>query len=152
MKKVFLVVTLVFLFSCKNPKKNIQNTPTPVEKTAKTQIKKSKKGYKLMTSYCYSCHSPNTTSHNEIIAPPMIAVKTRYKKQYESKKEFVNAITNWVQNADKENALMLGAVNKFNVMPKLPFPTKQLEEISGYIYNNEIEKPKWFDEHVKEKH
>jgi hypothetical protein len=147
MKKLIIIISLFSIIACKDTKKTNDYKSIPTAKITETETQPVHKGYKLMKSYCYSCHNPNTTSHDAIIAPPMIAIKTRYKKEYKTKKQFIDAISNWVQNADKKDALMLGAVEKFNVMPKLPFPTKQLNEIADYVYDNEIETPKWFSNH-----
>ena len=46
----------------------------------------------LFKQKCYACHSVTTKSHDEIIAPPMIAVKKRYSMQFYNKDVFVNDI------------------------------------------------------------
>ena len=106
----------------------------------------------LVTNNCYSCHSPSSTSHDEIIAPPMIAVKTRYLKEYNSEKDFVDAIVSYAKNPSKLKALMKGAVNKFGVMPQQNFSKKDLQKIAKYIYSNPIHEPEWFKEHFKQEH
>jgi len=75
----------------------------------------------LFKQKCYACHSVITKSHDEIIAPPMIAVKKRYSMQYDNKEDFVNAIVAYASNPKAENALMIGAVNQFKAMPKQAF-------------------------------
>lgn len=106
----------------------------------------------LVTNNCYSCHSPSSTSHDEIIAPPMIAVKTRYLKEYNSEKDFVDAIVSYAKNPSKLKALMKGAVNKFGVMPQQNFSNKDLQKIAKYIYNNPIKEPEWFKGHFGKEH
>ena len=109
-------------------------------------------GLKLLQQKCYACHSVITKSHNEIIAPPMIAVKKRYSMQYDDKEDFVNAIVAYASDPKAENALMPGAIDKFKPMPKQAFEEKDLRKIATYIYENQIETPVWFEEHFQQNH
>ena len=86
------------------------------------------------------------------LSPHLAAVKWRYSKQYSTKKEFTNALVDWVQNPDEEKALMRGAVNKFKVMPKMDLGSEVLRKIGDYIYDNKPEQPEWFEAHFNEKH
>lgn len=109
-------------------------------------------GLVLLQQKCYACHSITSKSHDEIIAPPMVAVKRRYIMSYASEDEFVNALTKWVLNPEKENALMRGAVQNFNVMPKQPFNKEEIIKIAQFMYNNTLETPSWFQAHFNEEH
>ena len=44
---------------------------------------------------------------------------------------------------------MRGAVNRFGVMPKQLFPEETIKQIADYMFDNTLEKPKWFQEHFK---
>ena len=112
----------------------------------------SQEGLVLLQQKCYACHSITSKSHDEIIAPPMVAVKRRYKMSYTSEEEFVNALTEWVLDPKKENALMRGAVQNFNVMPKQPFNKEEIIKIAQYMYNNTLETPTWFEAHFNDEH
>lgn len=150
MKPIILMqsIILFFFIGC-NEKK--QDTSVKIaEANISAQIQSD--GYTLLKNNCYACHSVTTKSHEEIIAPPMIAIKRRYKMNYNTKEEFVNAITNWALNPTKEHALMRGAVMQFNVMPKQPFIKDDLIKIADYMYDNELEKPEWFQNHFNEQH
>ncbi len=107
---------------------------------------------KLFQQKCYACHSVATKSHDEIIAPPMIAVKKRYSMQYDNKEDFVNAVVAYASDPKAENALMIGAVNQFKAMPKQAFSEDDLKKIATYIYENKIETPEWFEEHFQQNH
>ena len=113
---------------------------------------KTSKGYQLMKQKCFACHNPNTESHDAIIAPPMIAVKMHYAKHFETKEAFVDAFVKWSQDPTEENAVMKGAVKRFQVMPKQIFDKEDLTKIATYVYENDIDKPDWFDQHLKEDH
>ncbi|MDD2985338.1 c-type cytochrome [Flavobacterium sp.] len=119
------------------------------QKNVKT---KSKDGLTLMKQNCYACHSVTTKSHDDIIAPPMIAVKRRYLKEYDSKEDFVKAFVDYASDPKAENALMFGAVDKFKVMPKQSFAKDDLTKIAVYVFDNEIETPEWFEDHLQQNH
>ncbi len=150
MKAFFLVflISLVF-YSCKN------NQNSNSEKFGYTDQKLStddqNEAYKKMKTLCYSCHSP-TAEMDMRMAPPMVAVKMHYTKKYDNQADFAEAIWKFMQAPDENKALMKGAVRKFGVMPYLPYKEEDIRAIAAYMYNNELEKPEWFDQHYKEKH
>lgn len=136
-------------FSCNEKKKDLTrlDSNNPVN-----QDNKESDGYELMKTQCYICHSVSTASHDDVIAPPMAAVKMRYSRTYRTKESFVEAISTWAFDPKPENAIMRGAVNQFNVMPKQVFKKEDLEKIALYMFENELEVPEWFGEHEKEMH
>jgi len=144
--KILLVITLAIITSCSNNTKNNKNIVEIVE------ISTDNEGYKLLQQHCYACHSVSSKSHDEIIAPPMVAVKRRYKMSYPLESEFIMAVTNWVLEPKETHALMYGAVKKFKVMPKQSFKKDEIVKIATYMFNNELEKPSWFQEHFNLEH
>jgi len=151
-KLILFASIMAVLVSCNETKKEkIDIEPIAQNKEIAYNLQEND-GFTLMKSNCYICHNPNTKSHDDIIAPPFVAVKKRYSKQYENEEAFINAVVNWVQNPNEEEALMRGAVKEFKVMPKMPLETKILQKIASYMYENEMEEPEWFGEHVKEMH
>ncbi|MCI4442487.1 MAG: c-type cytochrome [Lentimicrobium sp.] len=143
-----LAVLLVLFSSC-----NKQKTSDDFNKdlTQSTEAENAE-ALALFQQKCYACHSVITKSHNEIIAPPMIAVKKRYSMQFDNKEDFVNAVVAYASDPKAENALMIDAVNKFKPMPKQAFTTEDLTKIATYIYENKIETPEWFEEHFQQNH
>jgi len=154
MKKVILLLSIVALFmSCiQSKEKNVDTVAASniSEVVATVSDLQQDNGYTLMKINCYACHNPNTKSHDEILAPPFRAVKMHYNRNYSSKKDFVNAMVNWVQNPEEDKAIMYGAVKRFKVMPKLELPKDDLEKIAEYIYDNDVEQPEWMEEHMQE--
>jgi len=149
MKNLFIIAAVtLFLVSCNKIKdtSKIEQIASHVSKSEQSE------GYILFKNNCYACHSVISKSHDEIIAPPMVAVKRRYQKSYSSKEEFVEALVNWSKDPIEENALMRGAVQQFKVMPKQVFNEDDLKKIAVYIYDNDIEQPDWFEAHFKEEH
>jgi hypothetical protein len=145
---IIITVLLVLLSSC-NKQKSSEDFSTNISAKSETE---NAEALALFQQKCYACHSVTTKSHDEIIAPPMIAVKKRYSMQFDNKEDFVNAVVAYAHNPKAENALMPGAINKFKPMPKQAFEVADLKKIAAYIYDNEIETPEWFESHFQENH
>ena len=144
MKNLLLFFSVFFLLSCNSSKKDKYES---VE-TDKVQIDTiAHRGKKLMETHCYLCHSPNAEENEGRIAPPMIAVKSRYLMDYDSKEDFVKAILSFVENPTEENAKMYGAVRNFEVMPKQVFPDHAVAQIADFMFDYQIEEPEWFAAH-----
>jgi len=146
---IYLIVSTLLFLSCTDKK---ETSSEGAEVQSKDLTYDSSEAYQLLKNQCYACHSPVSSSHDVIIAPPMAAVKLRYGRSYASKDEFVEALVSWAMNPDKDKALMRGAVDKFQLMPKQPFAESDMLKIASYIYDNELEEPEWFAAHEKEMH
>ncbi|HLV69636.1 MAG TPA: DUF3365 domain-containing protein [Xanthomarina sp.] len=136
-----IITIMLFLQGCKNHKEPylaIKNT-----------TKQEHPGKKLMETNCYVCHSP-TASIDDRIGPPMIAIKKHYLTEGISKEQFIEDIQNWIKNPNEEDAKMYGAVKKFGVMPKTPYPEETINQIADYMFDNDIEEPEWFEAHYNE--
>jgi cytochrome c553 len=140
-----LLLFLVFL-GCNNSKKSSYVMIDDKNSTKEQEHR----GKKLMEINCYVCHSPSA-SENDRIGPPMIAIKKRYISNTTTKEEFVNAIQAFIKNPTTENAKMFGAVRRFGVMPKTPFPDKTIQQITSYMFEFDIEQPEWFENHFNKK-
>ena len=139
---VLLAVSSMF-FGCNNSK----NKTEPV---LDKQIQANNHpGKKLMETNCYICHSP-TASEQDRIGPPMIAIKKRYLNRGTTKAQFIADMQDWIKNPNEENAKMYGAVKRFGIMPKQPFPEATIAQISDYMYDFEIDQPDWFEVHYNE--
>ncbi|AJR04425.1 c-type cytochrome [Siansivirga zeaxanthinifaciens] len=146
MKNLLILITVTTLtFSCNNSKHEHYSA---FEKNLKAN---NHPGKKLMETNCYACHSATANEENRL-APPMIAVKMRYLKDNTTKEAFINDLKDWMKNPNAENAKMYGAVKRFGVMPKQILPDETIEKIGNYIYDYDIEKPDWFDNHYKKMH
>jgi cytochrome c2 len=144
-----IIAVLFFVSACNQ---NETNTPDSVmvnQQITATEIalKSDSIGYTLFQSKCMTCHIVAGKTHDELIAPPMIAVKRRYKMMYGEQDDFIKNIVAWAKNPKAENAIMPGAVDKFKTMPYMNFEEEDLKKIAAFIYDNEMEKPDWFDEH-----
>ena len=160
MKLKSIIGLLVFsgflLSSCTNVEEKIGEkaaiVPMQVNNDTEKVIASNEEGKKLMETKCYACHNPKTASHDDILAPPLVAVKRRYSKAYDNRADFIDGMVNWTTNPNEDDALMRGAVTNFKVMPKMGFEADDMRKIAEYIYDNEIEQPSWFKAHFKEQH
>jgi cytochrome c553 len=143
---VILMLSIFLLVSCNQTKKGEYANA----KEARISSNNHKHpGKKLMETNCYVCHSPTATMEDRI-GPPMIAIKKHYISENTSKEEFIADIQNWINNPNEEDAKMFGAVRKFGVMPKTPFPEETINQIADYMFDNDIEQPEWFEAHFNE--
>jgi cytochrome c2 len=150
MKTNFIqLVALLMIFTSCNKQKSSEDFNKNIASTIESN---DAEALKLFQQKCYACHSVITKSHDEIIAPPMIAVKKRYSMQFDNKEDFVNAVVAYASDPKAENALMIGAVDKFKAMPKQAFSEDDLKKIATYIYENKIETPEWFEGHFQQNH
>lgn len=157
MKSFSIILLITVLFSAcsttnnektayKNNPDSLKNADNPAQK-----LTSDKESSALFINKCLICHSVGN-SEETAIAPPMVSVKRRYKMSFDSKEDFVQAVVSFTNNPTDEHVLMVKAKEKFNLMPKLMYDKADLEKIAAYIYGNEIEQPKWFDEHFKKEH
>lgn len=142
MKKIVYILLSLLIISCQ--KKDELKT---IEKDAITDLEVVE-GKKLMETYCYLCHSPNTAENQGRIAPPMVAIKARYiDREGYNRVEFIENVTAFVANPTEDKALMYGAVRKHGLMPKQSFPEGSIEKIAAFMFDYQIEEPKWFKAH-----
>ena len=140
------IIAIVVVQSCDSNKKDSQYAVRTFEKQQNNQ---EHPGKKLMETNCYVCHSP-TASHDDRIGPPMIAIKKHYIDSNTTKEEFIASMQAWIKNPNEVDAKMKGAVRRFGVMPKTPYPEETIEKIAEYLYDYEIEQPDWFEDHFNE--
>lgn len=146
MKILPFFVLIVFMFtSCKHFKDEHNKTLTE----SYNKELQEHPGKKLMETYCYVCHDA-TKTEDERLGPPMIAIKKRYIFKDTSKEEFISDMQEWIKNPNAKDAKMFGAVQRFGVMPKLPYPEEDIKQIADYVFDYDIEQPEWFEEHFNQ--
>ncbi|OUR90816.1 hypothetical protein A9Q87_12760 [Flavobacteriales bacterium 34_180_T64] len=142
---IYVLLTFMFLLSCENSEKDRYTSMATIQ----TDNFEEHPGKILMENNCYVCHNL-AASHDDLLAPPMIAVKRRYTSSQPTKAEFIEAIQTWIKNPNEANAKMYGAVKRFNVMPKMPFSEETIAQIADYMYEYDIAQPEWFEGHFNE--
>ncbi|PWG05628.1 Tll0287-like domain-containing protein [Polaribacter aquimarinus] len=143
MKYFIVTFVLFFVFSCQKKQK-------PSYAKVNSQVNSNHPGKSIMEKKCYVCHNPSA-SHDNRIAPPMIAIKKHYISSTTTKEEFTKEMQNWIQNPTIDRAKMKGAVRRFGIMPKQYYSKEDIKEIAEYMFEYEIEKPIWFDKHYNKK-
>ncbi len=104
----------------------------------------------LLDQKCMICHTTAGKTDKTMLAPPFYQVKDRYIRASTDKASFVKIMSNWVKDPKKEKALMRGAMQHLDVMPKLGYADNDINTIVNYIYDNDMPKPDWLDAHQKE--
>ncbi|SFU29781.1 Protein of unknown function [Pustulibacterium marinum] len=140
--RILYTLLLIVLVGCKSDP----------EKKEVTEAYKPEEAHALLTQKCYVGHSVTAEHDSGRIAPPMVAVKTRYLKEANSKEEFIQAISAFVNEPSEGNAKMRGAVKRFGVMPYQQFSKEELSMMAAFMYDYQLESPEWFAEHYQEKH
>ncbi|HLW32727.1 MAG TPA: DUF3365 domain-containing protein [Aequorivita sp.] len=141
----------LLLVSCNMKRSNEYLAITEERGSSEIRITQDHPGKKLMENNCYVCHSPKATEEN-MIAPPMVAVKMHYLSEEISKEDFVNELVSFLKNPSEETSKMPGAIKKFGLMPYQFYPENTLTQIAAYMFEHEIEEPEWFDDHYSKMH
>ncbi len=149
MKTLYHIAIILLFFGCKDAKKK---ETTAIDNTPETATMISDHpGKKIMETKCYACHDA-TTPEESRLAPPMAAVKMRYLMGVSDKNEFIDDFLDWADKPTLEKSKMPGAVQRFGVMPYLPYPKEDIKLIADYLYENDIDQPEWFEEHYQKNH
>jgi len=87
-------------------------------------------GEQFYKTQCAFCHTSE-----ELIAPDMNKIKVVYKAKYKTKEAFVKAVTAFVKNPAKKNAIYKEGIDNFTDMPKMPFKDTQIKATVEYIFS-----------------
>jgi hypothetical protein len=77
----------------------------------------------------------------------MIAIKKHYMTNETTKQQFITDIQNWIKKPSEENSRMPGAIRNFGLMPYAPFPEETITQIADYMFDHDIDRPEWFEDH-----
>lgn len=139
---LFVIILLVTI-SCKNDKKS------QTETSLHTMNQNDSIGKLLFEQKCIACHGFEGKTEEQMIAPPMYAVKRRYLRETSDEEKFTELMRNWVKNPVEEKSLMTQAKDTLGIMPHLNYSEDDISKIVQYIYDTEMPKPDWFDAHQK---
>lgn len=150
MKFLTYIVIAIMFVSCKDGKQTEKGSTHETSDNHTTEVTKSHPGKKFLENECYICHNPKTTQAN-MIAPPMMAIKLQYIDSNTTKEAFTEALIRWVNDPETKTK-MPSAHKRFGAMPYLPYQDEALKQVADYIYDNDLEKPDWFDAHFQKAH
>lgn len=155
MKKILLSLFIIVGFlSCSREPANKKEVISEMEVSAIEQLPllSEEEGLKLLKNNCYTCHSPQSKSHDDMLAPPLAGIKYKYTKHYPNRTKFIARMSDFVHNPTEENAVMKGPVRRFGLMPKSVLKMEEIQQISAFIYDNKLDIPVWFKNHFEEQH
>ncbi|MDH5599544.1 MAG: DUF3365 domain-containing protein [Cyclobacteriaceae bacterium] len=135
---------LVALAGCNqksNEKESIQIEENVEVNTTNEDLSK---GFQLLETSCFSCHTPNLNIENKI-APTWAEIKTYYAPKGATRESFMNSFIEFVSNPTEENAIIPKAIALYGVMPNFNLSNEQISEIASYVYATELEMPEWYD-------
>jgi hypothetical protein len=147
---IVLSFVLVGSFGCQNPKQ--ENASKSNQETLKSSAISTDSTSNLLAINCYICHDPGSSSHDDLLAPPLAGIKKRYMNATGNRAAFIERMSSFAFNPTKDAAMMKGPIKRFGLMPKTALDQPQIEAIVKYIYDNEIPAPSWFGEHEKQMH
>ncbi|MCB0837261.1 MAG: hypothetical protein KDE26_00875 [Bacteroidetes bacterium] len=138
-----VIVSIISISQSKFGSRQLKTKAANLSQEAVNPTEFDSLGYTLLQEKCMTCHSTVGKTHDELVAPPIFAVKRRYEMVYNNREDFVEGVKAWAKTPKEENVLMRGAVSKFNIMPYQGFEDEDLEKIAGFIFDNDMEKPTW---------
>lgn len=149
----FFILVIILLGCNSEPANKEEKVSEQDEKVIKDLVLLSpEEGVANLKTNCYSCHNPQSTSHDEMLAPPLAGIKFKYKNHYPERSEFIYKMSNFVHSPTTENAVMKGPVRRFGLMPKVPMKLEEIRQVVAFIYDNKMEIPEWFSDHFEEQH
>ncbi len=153
-----LFVVALFLsgitFSCQSEPANKEEVLTAETLADLEQITplSEEEGARLLKQHCYSCHNPESASHDDMLAPPLAGIKNKYQQLYPDRNVFVQRLATFTVTPTKENAVMRGPIRRFGLMPPVSLPLAEVQQLAAFIYDNDLPVPAWFPEHFEEQH
>ncbi|WP_273568535.1 c-type heme family protein [Maribacter halichondriae] len=147
MKRFVVFLSVLVLTSCKDSKKSEYKSVESTSEKELAEAVQSHPGKKIMETECYICHDPKA-SQESMIAPPLVAVKKYYIGENTTKEQFTEDLIKWVNDPETESK-MPAALFEFGSMPYIPYPDDALAQIAEYIYEYDIERPKWYDKAIQ---
>lgn len=143
---------ILCLVSCSSKVESNYDKPIQVDQAKVKSIIQNGTAAKLIKDNCFTCHNPAATSHDDMLAPPLVGMKYKYQQAFPKKEDFIYNMANFIANPSKDNAIMRGPVRRFGVMPKSVLQPEEIQAVVTYLYDNKVEQPDWFSKHFEEEH
>ncbi len=151
MKKIVLITYFILFFSLLASCSQNKTDETQLESNSVKEEIDLVRAKQIIDTGCIVCHSATASEENRM-APPLEGVKRRYLEKYPKIEDFTTAMVDFIISPSEENAIMFGAVDRFGVMLPMAYTEKDLKAIATYIYQFELERPDWLEEHYQEMH
>lgn len=108
-----------------------------------------KAGIALLPTYCNNCHAV-TEDAPDMLAPSLWSISLFYKARYSEPELFVQSMQQFMEEPNRENALMKHSVNKYGLMPEVSLSSEDLRNAAIAVYSVDHERPKWARDYLKE--
>ena len=147
---VFALGILFVLVNCNqsNSKKNNQVNLNKELVKAETTNEDLSKGFRLLESSCFTCHSPDVNIKNKV-APTMATIKKHYVTEGVTKESFTNAFIEFVNEPVEGKVKIPQAIERFGLMPRFVFLDEQLAQMASYIYHTKLEAAGWYEKNYE---
>ena len=89
-------------------------------------------GKEMWEVRCSACHSIDPPPK---LAPPVRGIVMNYRRTYSDREAFAQAVSAFAHSPTKEASQMPHALEKFNLMPALPFEKNELAEIARWMWD-----------------
>ena len=143
MKKLQLLIIALFLgfvlINCNS--KSDQAQSNSIQAPNDTLMAK---GFVLMESNCFSCHSPNPVMENKV-APSIFDIKMAYLAEDGTKKQLVSDLSLFLGNSEKKIIKMPEALQEYGPMPIMNYSDKDINAIAAYLFHTPLETKNWFE-------
>lgn len=106
-------------------------------------------GLQLLPTYCNTCHGVGGREMDEMLSPPLWAIRDFYLDQYPEPEPFVDAMVEFMQFPREENALMPSEVKNYGLMTTVSLSEADLRATAIVIYAGLIERPSWYRDYEK---
>lgn len=86
---------------------------------------------RVFVERCGACHTLEPPPRN---APPLRGIIRNYRSKFPEHADFIAAITAFTANPTEKTAIMSHAVQRFGLMPKLPFAADELQLLAEWFW------------------
>ncbi|MGB0413771.1 MAG: hypothetical protein ACPGJU_04930 [Coraliomargarita sp.] len=106
-------------------------------------------GLRLLPTYCNTCHGVGNREMDEMLSPPLWAIRDVYLAKYPEPEAFVSAMVEFMQFPRDETALMPDEVQNYGLMTTVSLGESDLRATAIVIYAGYIERPSWYRDYEK---
>ena len=139
MRLVVLVVAVCLSACEKAPRVDLSSAPAGA----------IEQGIGWMATHCLICHRVDDLTIDEMLAPPLWAVRAHYLAEYPEPQTFVNAVTAFVIDPQADRSLLPYAVEHYGLKAPVSLDEEKIRAVAWAIYAGQVERPVWAREYKK---
>ncbi|MGB0744197.1 MAG: hypothetical protein ACPGSB_06695 [Opitutales bacterium] len=108
-----------------------------------------RRGVELMPTYCHTCHGVGDFAIDEMLAPPLWAVRANYLAKYPEPEAFVEAMAAFITEPTVAESLMPSEVLRYGLKAPVSLSKEEIRAVAWAIYAGRVERPVWLREYQK---